>query len=79
MKTKWGSCNRDVPRLWLNLELARKHPDCLDYVVAHEMVHMIERHHGDRFRQLMRQHLPGWMAIAKQLDEYPLDAQEWAS
>src|SRR5699024_4721928 len=53
MKTKWGSCNRETRHLWFNVELAKKHPDCLEYMVVHEMVHYFERSHGERFAILM--------------------------
>ena len=47
MKTRWGTCNRDARRIWLNLELVKKSASCLEYIVVHEMVHFIERHHND--------------------------------
>ena len=47
MKTKWGSCNRETGHIWFNVELAKKHPDCLEYIVVHEMTHLLERSHGD--------------------------------
>ena len=50
MKTKWGTCNPEARRIWLNLELAKKPPQCLEYIVVHELAHLIERHHNDRFR-----------------------------
>ena len=49
MKTKWGTCNIDARRIWLNLELAKKPVQCLEYIVVHELVHLLERHHNDRF------------------------------
>lgn len=52
MKTKWGSCNPDAARIWFNVELAKKHPLCLEYIVVHEMVHLVERTHGARFSEL---------------------------
>jgi predicted metal-dependent hydrolase len=58
MKTKWGSCNRESGHIWFNLELAKKHPDCLEYIVVHEMAHLVERHHNDRFTTLMDKLLP---------------------
>ena len=53
MKTKWGSCNRETRHIWFNLELAKKHPLCLEYIVVHEMAHFLERTHGERFIKLM--------------------------
>jgi predicted metal-dependent hydrolase len=52
MKTKWGACNIEARRIWLNLELAKKPVQCLEYIVVHEMVHRVERHHNDRFAKL---------------------------
>ena len=49
MKTKWGACNTDAKRIWLNLELAKKPPICLEYILVHELVHLLERNHNDRF------------------------------
>lgn len=60
MKTKWGSCNIEAQRIWLNTELARTPETCLEYVVVHEMVHLLERHHSDRFRELLDTHFPRW-------------------
>jgi predicted metal-dependent hydrolase len=69
MKTKWGSCNIEERRIWLNLELAKKPKRCLDYVVLHEMVHLKERHHNDRFKALLDKNLPGWQNIREELNE----------
>ncbi|MEX1269994.1 MAG: SprT family zinc-dependent metalloprotease [Balneolaceae bacterium] len=60
MKTRWGTCNIRAGRLWLNLELAKKTPECLESVVVHEMVHLLERLHNKRFYRLMGQFLPDW-------------------
>lgn len=67
MKTRWGSCNTRARRIWLNLELAKKSPACLEYVVVHEMVHLLERLHNERFYRLMEQFLPSWQEIEKEL------------
>jgi len=69
MKTKWGSCNIEDRRIWLNLELAKKPKHCLDYVVLHEMLHLKERHHNDHFKALLDQHLPGWRNVREELNE----------
>lgn len=53
MRTRWGSCNAEAGRIWMNLELIKKPVACLEYVLVHEMVHLHERHHNDRFRQWM--------------------------
>ena len=60
MKTRWGSCNAKERRIWLNLALAQKQPRCLEYVVVHELVHLLERNHNTRFKALMDHFLPQW-------------------
>ncbi len=77
MKTKWGSCNRETRHLWFNVELAKKHPDCLEYIVVHEMMHYFERNHGERFTTLMNQHLPDWRQRRDQLNGAPLGHEQW--
>ena len=77
MKTLWGSCNAQAGRIWLNLELIKKPPQCLEYIVVHEMVHLLERYHNDRFRQLMDTLMPGWQLIRDELNRAPLAHQEW--
>lgn len=79
MKTKWGSCNRETRHIWFNAELAKKHPDCLEYIVVHEMTHFFERNHGERFTSLMDQYLPDWRSLRDQLNAAPLGAEEWRS
>jgi predicted metal-dependent hydrolase len=68
MKTRWGTCNYRQKRVWLNLQLAKKPPECLEYIVVHELAHLIEKSHNERFRAVMDSHLPGWRAIKKQLN-----------
>lgn len=77
MKTKWGSCNRATGRIWFNVELAKKHPDCLEYMVVHEMTHFLERNHTERFTTLMDRLIPAWRARRDHLNQAPLDAQQW--
>lgn len=60
MRTKWGTCNIRDKRIWLNLELIKKSPECLEYVVVHEMVHLLERYHNKNFYSLMDRFLPQW-------------------
>jgi len=67
MKTRWGSCNIRAGRIWLNLELAKRSPACLQYVVVHEMVHLLERLHNDRFYGFMDRFLPEWQNTEKEL------------
>ena len=77
MKTKWGSCNRETRHIWFNAELAKKHPDCLEYIVVHEMTHYFERNHGERFTKLMDKHLPDWRSRRDQLNGSPLAEETW--
>ena len=77
MKTCWGSCNIAAKRIWLNLELAKKPNTCLVYVLAHEMVHLLERHHTERFRELMDQFLPQWRTYRDELNRAPLAHENW--
>jgi hypothetical protein len=72
MKTKWGSCSAEARRIWLNLELAKKPPECLEYLVVHELVHLVVRHHDDRFNAVMDRHLPKWRSVRKMLNTAPL-------
>ena len=58
MKTRWGTCNVDAHRIWLNLELIKKSPQCIEYIVVHELTHLLERHHNDRFIKLMDEFMP---------------------
>ena len=77
MKTLWGSCNIRAKRVWLNLELAKKPESCLVYILVHEMVHLLERHHNDRFRELMDKFLPQWRNYRDQLNRAPLAHENW--
>ncbi|HOI83790.1 MAG TPA: SprT family zinc-dependent metalloprotease [Campylobacterales bacterium] len=67
MKTKWGSCNTHARSIWLNLELAKKHPAAIEYVVLHEIVHLVERLHSNRFFALMDRYMPQWREYKKEL------------
>lgn len=77
MKTRWGSCNIAARRIWLNLELAKKSDRCLEYVVVHELTHLLERNHTERFRSLMDEFLPDWRARRDELNTSPLGHEEW--
>ena len=78
MKTKWGSCNAQARRIWLNLELAKKPVYCLEYIIAHEMVHLLERHHNDRFIAVMDKSLPNWRSCRQRLNSAPLGHATWS-
>jgi predicted metal-dependent hydrolase len=71
MTTRWGSCTPRTRRIRLNAELAKKSPELLEYVVVHEMAHLIERHHNNRFASLMDRHLPNWRDLRKALNNAP--------
>ena len=77
MKTLWGSCNIEAKRIWLNLELAKKSSACLVYILVHEMVHLLERAHNDRFHELMDGFLPQWRAFRDELNRAPLAHESW--
>jgi predicted metal-dependent hydrolase len=77
MRTRWGTCNSTAGRVWLNLELAKKQPSCLEYVVVHEMVHLQERRHGPRFRELMDRFMPNWRQHRDSLNQAPLAHEAW--
>lgn len=73
MKTRWGTCNIDSRRIWINLQLAKKPPECLEYVVIHELVHLLEKNHTNRFNALVEEYCPTWKEAKKLLTEMPLD------
>ncbi|SEC73684.1 hypothetical protein SAMN05216205_3125 [Pseudomonas mohnii] len=77
MKTKWGTCNIEARRIWLNLELAKKPVQCLEYILVHELAHLHERHHNDRFISLLDQHLPQWHLLREQLNSSYLAEERW--
>ena len=77
MKTKWGSCSPERQGIRLNTELARKPPACLEYIVVHEMAHLIERHHNDRFGGLLSGCLPHWRQLRQVLNGAPLSHADW--
>lgn len=77
MKTKWGGCNPVTRRLWFNLELAKKPAPCLEYIIIHELAHLLSRHHDDRFIAIMDRHLPQWQATRRLLNAMPLAHETW--
>lgn len=77
MKTKWGTCNREARRIWLNLELAKKPFQCIEYIVVHEMVHLLERNHNDKFIAYMNSFLPEWKELKNELNKLPVSHREW--
>ena len=77
MKTKWGSCNIEKKRIWLNLELAKKPIQCLEFIIVHEMVHLLERHHNDKFLNYIDTYLPNWKQLRAELNKLPVSHAEW--
>ena len=77
MKTKWGTCNIQARRIWLNLELVKKPIHCLEYVIVHELIHLIERHHNDRFKGHMSHFMPLWEHYRNELNQAPLGNETW--
>ena len=77
MRTKWGTCNHDAKRIWLNLELAKKPVDCLEYIIVHELVHLLERSHNDRFISYMDKFLPKWRSYKEELNRLPVSHLNW--
>ena len=77
MKTRWGSCNVEARRIWLNLELAKKPPECVEYVLVHELAHLIERRHNTRFHDLMNSFMPTWRLRRDDLNRAPLAHATW--
>jgi len=71
MRTRWGTCNIGARRIWLNMSLARTPPECLEYIVVHEMVHLLERYHNRRFRNFMDRFLPDWRRRETVLNAFP--------
>lgn len=77
MKTRWGTCNAEAARIWLNLELVKKPPQCIEYVLVHEMVHLLERSHNERFVAFMDRFLPQWRLLREELNRAPLAHAAW--
>jgi predicted metal-dependent hydrolase len=77
MKTKWGSCNHRAGNIRLNTELVKKPKDLAEYVVVHEMAHLVEPTHSERFVSILDQNYPGWREARAELNELPLRAENW--
>jgi len=77
MKTKWGSCNYKAGHIRLNTELVKKPKDLLEYVIVHEMVHLLEPTHSERFMAILGEHYPTWREARAELNELPLTAEVW--
>ena len=79
MKTRWGSCNPASRTIRLNTELAKKTPQCLEYIVVHELAHLADPSHGRRFQCLLNTHLPNWSGLRDQLNASPLSHSHWVT
>jgi predicted metal-dependent hydrolase len=77
MKTKWGSCSHETGHIRLNTELVKKPKDLLEYVIVHEMVHLREPTHNDRFVAILAEHWPQWREARQELNDLPLTAESW--
>lgn len=77
MKTRWGSCNHGSGSILLNTELAKKPPECLEYVLVHELVHLLEPTHNTRFVTLMDEHMPAWRHYRRVLNRLPIRQEAW--
>ncbi len=77
MRTRWGTCNITARRIWLNLVLAKKPPACLEFIVVHEMVHLLARHHDERFVEYMDRFIPQWRLRRAELNRTPLAHEHW--
>lgn len=77
MKTKWGTCNREAKRIWLNLELAKKPIHCIEYIIVHELAHLLERTHNAHFIAYMDNYLPEWKHLKNELNQLPVSHVEW--
>jgi predicted metal-dependent hydrolase len=78
MKTKWGSCSPRLKTIRLNTELAKKPPECLEYIIVHEMIHLLEPTHNDRFVALMDRFMPRWQFHRQTLNRLPVRHEQWA-
>ncbi|WP_055668214.1 M48 family metallopeptidase [Desnuesiella massiliensis] len=76
MTSRWGTCNTQSGKIWLNLQLAKKTPECLEYVIIHELAHLIEKNHNERFVSLMDKFMPMWREIKMTLNGQTLDYME---
>lgn len=77
MKTRWGTCNHKRARILINLELTKKPIPCVEYVIVHELLHLIERKHNEKFLSLMTRYIPKWQSIKEDLNSFVLSYEEW--
>ncbi|MSQ07657.1 MAG: M48 family peptidase, partial [Dehalococcoidia bacterium] len=77
MRTKWGSCNHGARNIRLNTDLAKKPRECLEYIIVHELVHLLEPTHNERFVSLMDRFMPRWQFYRDQLNRLPVTHEGW--
>lgn len=77
MRTKWGSCNNKTKTIILNLELAKKPVECLEYIIVHELVHFLERSHNELFVKYMNEFMPKWKFYKDELNRLPFRYLDW--
>ncbi|MBS1951426.1 MAG: putative metal-dependent hydrolase [Cytophagales bacterium] len=77
MKTKWGTCNTESQKILFNLELAKKPDRCVEYIIVHELVHLLERKHNDRFLAWMNKFMPQWRTRREELNQLPVSHVDW--
>jgi predicted metal-dependent hydrolase len=77
MKTKWGTCNTQAKRICLNLEIAKKPFECLEYIIVHELVHLLERRHNEKFIKYMNEFMPKWRFYREELNSLPFSHVDW--
>ncbi len=77
MRTKWGTCNTEAKRIWLNLELAKKPLECIEFIIVHELVHLLERSHNERFVNYMNEFMPKWRFYREELNKLPFRHTDW--
>jgi predicted metal-dependent hydrolase len=77
MKTKWGTCNIEAKRIWLNLELAKKPFHCIEYILVHELIHLLERNHNNKFIAYLNHYLPEWKELKSELNKLPVSHRDW--
>ena len=79
MRTKWGTCNTESKRIWLNLELAKKPKECVEYIIVHELIHLLERSHNQRFIKIINQFMPKWRFYRDELNSLPYSHINWGN
>jgi hypothetical protein len=77
MKTKWGTCNHLEQRIWINLELTKKNIRCIEYIVVHEMIHLIEKDHNENYKKILDEHIPRWKSVRRELNEIIFESKHW--